>query len=163
MQLRFYVISSICRSWRGKIIFCDLRWNIVENLNPPRRKLTMNEEATTVQAKQPPSGLPAERHRAWQRRFQQGPCEPISQLRARARERDWLTMQLVSHKALGLLLFNTVLLRNAKILHFLSRNVKIRHFLSRKTGFHDVGKKNGKFALRAACTFYAALLTRTHI
>ena len=39
-------------------IFCDLRWNIVENLNPPRRKLIMNEEATTVQATQPPSSLP---------------------------------------------------------------------------------------------------------
>ena len=30
----------------------------VQNLNPPQRKLTMNEEATTVQATQPPSSLP---------------------------------------------------------------------------------------------------------
>ena len=56
-QLTFYGKSSIY-SWRGKIFFCDLRWDVVENLNPSPRKETMNEEATMVQATQPPSGLP---------------------------------------------------------------------------------------------------------
>ena len=42
----------------GRSFFWDLKWNVVENLNPSWRKETMNEEATTVQATQPPSGLP---------------------------------------------------------------------------------------------------------
>ena len=57
MQLRFYGTSSIY-SWRGEIFFWDLKWDVVENLNPSWRKETMNEEATMVQATQPPSGLP---------------------------------------------------------------------------------------------------------
>ena len=56
-QLTFYGKSSIY-SWRGKIFFCDLRWDVVENLSPSWRKEIMNEEATTVQATQPPSSLP---------------------------------------------------------------------------------------------------------
>ena len=50
--------SSTCSSWHGgKNFFGDQRWNMLQNLNPPWMKETMNEEATTVQAKQPPSSF----------------------------------------------------------------------------------------------------------
>ena len=43
-------------AWR-KEFFGEQRWNMLQNLNPPWMKETMNEEATTVQAKQPPSSF----------------------------------------------------------------------------------------------------------
>ena len=55
-----YGTSSTCSSWHGGENFFgdrDQRWNMLQNLNPPWMKETMNEEATTVQAKQPPSSF----------------------------------------------------------------------------------------------------------
>ena len=65
MQLRWNILNMQLMAGERNYHFCDLRWHIVfffwwhivEDLNPSRTKESMNEEATTVQAKQPPSSL----------------------------------------------------------------------------------------------------------